>query len=164
VAADANVVKMEQREHKILDDGLNPGDVTEDFGHRTSLRFCKGIPADLPVEQWTDARLWRKAARTIHIYDRIVCVDAGLQTWAELLVEDKVADDLRLSILRHKKLAPRKRNVLTRELAEDFDVAIGIDGYRARKKSDGSWVGQWQKLEENAVRDIIEYSRRHKAA
>jgi hypothetical protein len=158
--AEANVVKLEQREHKILEDGLKPADVFEDFGHRTSMRFCKGIPADLPLEQWTDPRLWRNAAKHIKIYDRIVCVDAGLQTWAELLVEDKVADELRLSLLRHKKLSPRKRNVLTDEIAQKFDVAIGVEGYRARKKEDGSWVGPWQQREETAVRDIIEHSKK----
>lgn len=158
--AEAKVVRMEQREHKILENGLQPSDVFEDFGHRTSQRFCKGIPSDLPLEQWTDPRLWRKAAQHIHIYDRIICVDIGLQTWAELLVEDKVADELSLSVLRHKKLMPRKRNVLTDEIAEHYDVAIGIEGYRARKKEDGSWVGPWQQREDIAVRDIIEHSKK----
>src|SRR5262245_43635524 len=152
--AEARVVKMngEKHEHKILQDGLRFADVHEDWGHKTNRFFCGGhIPEDLPLEQWTDPRLWRHAAKKLNVYDTIVCVDEGLKLRAEFLVVDKVGDQVHLVQNGDAlKLPPRKSNVLSREIAEHYDVAIGVDGYRARKKADGTWVGPWQRREENA--------------
>jgi hypothetical protein len=165
--AEAKVVKMngEHQDHRILQDGLKFADVLEDWGHKTNRFFCGGrIPEDLPVDQWTDPRLWRHAAKKLGVYDTLVVIDEGLKYLVEYIVVDKIGDQVSL-VQRHEplKLPPRKSNVLSKEIAGHYDVAVGVDGYRARKKADGAWVGPWQKREESAVRDIIEHSKRNQA-